>query len=173
MPLMLLPTLLAAAVAQPARANPLAPALTGQLECRLPNEEARTCRSIGSYKPLGGDRYSNTTLMLLAPQGPVTLEVTSEVSVKKDAICGMILRADLEKGQLKAGNHVLTPAEAAPVIEQIIQAVTPMLDKEACSTLVPSGNGMTVKSTLAGAPRADLDQPMKWIGPADGYKVAP
>lgn len=173
MPLMLAPILLAAAAAQPASANPLAPALAGQLACHFPNDQAKTCRSIGSYKPLGGDRYSNTSLVLLSPQGPVTLEVTSEASVRKDAVCATILRADLEKGQLKVADHVLTPAETAPVMEQIAQAMAPLFDKEVCSTFVPSDNGLTVKSTLAGTPRPDFDQPMKWVAPGDGYKVAP
>ena len=154
MPLMLVPILLAASAAQPTSANPLAPALAGQLECHFPNDQAKTCR-------------------LLAPQGPVTLEVTSDATVKKDTVCGIILRSDLDKGQLKVADHALTPAEAAPIIEQIAQAMAPMFDKEACSTFVPSGDGLTIKSSIAGTPRPELDQPMKWVAPAAGYKVAP
>jgi len=169
----LVPTLLAAAAAQPVSSNPLAPALAGQLECHFPNDQAKTCRALGWYKPLGRDRYSSTSLVLLSPQGPVTLEITSEATVKKDAVCGIVLRADLEKGQLKAADHVLTPAEAAPVIEQIAQAMAPLFDKEVCSTFAPSGSGLTVKPTIAGTPRPDLDQPVKWVAPTDGYKVAP
>jgi len=173
MPLMLVPILLAASAAQPTSANPLAPALAGQLECHFPNDQAKTCRSLASYKALGGDRYTSTTLILLAPQGPVTLEVTSDATVKKDTVCGIILRSDLDKGQLKVADHALTPAEAAPIIEQIAQAMAPMFDKEACSTFVPSGDGLTIKSSIAGTPRPELDQPMKWVAPAAGYKVAP
>lgn len=169
----LVPTLLAAAAAQPMSTNPIAPALAGQLECHFPNDQAKTCRSLGRYKSLGGDRYASTSLILLSPQGPVTLEITSEATVKKDAVCGMILRADLEKGQLKVADHVLTAAEAAPIIEQIAQAMAPMFDKEVCSTFTPSDNGLTIKPTLAGTPRPDLDQPVKWVAPTDGYKVAP
>jgi hypothetical protein len=172
MPLMLVPILFAAAAAQPA-ANPLAPALAGQMECHFPNDQAKTCRSIGTYKPVGGDRYSNNALVLLSPEGPVTLEVATEVTVKNGAVCGTVKREDLNKAQLKVGDHVLTAAEATQGMEQIAQAMAPLFDKEICSTFEPAGAIMMVKSTLGGTARPDLDQPMKWIAPADGYKVAP
>lgn len=171
--LVLVPTLLAAAAAQPASANPLAPALAGQLQCHYPNEQAKTCRTLVSYKSLGGDRYSSTDTILLSPQGPVTLDVTSELAVKDGAACGQIRREDLETGQVKVADRVLTPAEAQPIKDQIAQAMASFFDKQGCATYVASDKGLIEKVSLAGTPRPDLDQPVKWVAPGDGYKVAP
>jgi len=169
----LVPTLLAAAAAQPAGTNPLAPALAGQILCNHPNEQTKTCQSIVSYKSLGGDRYSSTDTILLSPQGPATLEVTSELTVKGGSACGLIRREDLDKGQIKVGDHVLTPAEAQPIKDQVAQAMAPFFDKQGCVTYVASDKGLTEKASLDGTPRPDLDQPVKWVAPTDGYKLVP
>jgi hypothetical protein len=171
--MMLVPTLLAAAAVQPASANPLAPALAGQLQCNHPNEQAKTCRSIASYKSLGGGRYSSTDTLPLSPDGRATLEVTSELTVKDSSVCGQIRREDLDKGQIKVADRALTPAEAQPIKDQVAQAMTPFFGKQACVTFVASDKGLVEKTSLDGTPRPDLDQPVKWVTPTDGYTLAP
>lgn len=170
--LMIVPTLLVAAAA-PAPANPIQPALSGQLECHVPNEQAKTCQSLGSYTPIAGNRYSNRTLVLLAPEGPVTMEVTSEVEVRDGAVCGPLRIEDLNAGHLIVAGRTLDQADAAPIKAKLAEAMGSMMGKEVCSKLEPSGTGFTVKSSIDGAYRADFDRPMRWVKPDDGYKVAP
>src|SRR4051812_34677615 len=43
-----------------APADPLAPAASGQLQCYRPDDRMRTCQSIATYEPIGGNRYSET-----------------------------------------------------------------------------------------------------------------
>ena len=170
--LMIVPTMLAAAAA-PAPANPIQPALSGQLECHVPNDQAKTCQSLAGYTRIAGNRYSNRAQVLLAPQGPVTLEVTSEVEVKDGAICGPLRLEDLNAGHVIVAGRTLSDAEAAPVKTQLAQAMGPMIGKQICSKLEPSGNGFTVKSSIDRTYRSDLDRPMHWVKPDEGYKVAP
>ena len=170
--LMIVPTLLATAAA-PAPVNPIQPGLSGQLECHVPNDQAKTCQSLGSYAPIAGNRYNNKTVVLLAPEGPVMLEVTSEVEVKNGAVCGPLRIEDLNAGHLIVAGRTLADAEAAPIKTQIAQGMGAMMGKQVCSKLEPSANGFTVKTSIDGAYRAELDRPMRWVKPDEGYKVAP
>jgi hypothetical protein len=172
--LLIVPALFAAAAAPAATINPIAPALAGKLECHLPDERTKTCRSIGSYKPLGANRYTNITLGLLSPQEPVTLEVTSEVQIKNGAVCGRLLDQDLAKATLNLGGKTLDEADAAPTKAQIARAMEPLLNKEICTRYVPSSSGRLVtKVSVDGTARPDFGQAVKWVAPGDGYKVTP
>ena len=172
--LWIVPSLFAAAAAPATAINPIEPALAGKLECHFPDEQTKTCRSIGSYKPLGNNRYSNTTLGLLSPQEPVTLEVTSEVEIKNGAVCGRLLGEDLAKAKLNMAGKTLDQAEAAPGKAQIAQAMGPLMNKEICTRYEPSpSGGLVAKMSVDGTARPDFDQPVKWVAPADGYKVTP
>jgi hypothetical protein len=90
----LLGLVILAATAAPdaAIANPLAPGLAGRLECSKPDEQKKTCRSIASYQRVG-DGYSNSAIILISPNGPVTMEITAPVTVKGYAYCG-VMRAE-------------------------------------------------------------------------------
>ncbi|WP_116091555.1 hypothetical protein [Sphingomonas crusticola] len=154
-------------------ANPIAPALAGQVECQRPNEQAKTCRSMATYRPLGGARYSNSALILLSPQGPVTLRVTSDVEVKHGAVCGLLRREDLDKGTLMVGDHVLGAKEAAPGLGQVAQAMASLLGKEICTTYESTASGLVGRLAVDGVARPEFDVPVKLVGPGDGYKVAP
>ena len=171
--LWIVPGLFAATAAPAIATNPIEPALSGKLECHFPDEQTKTCRSLSSYKPLGDNRYSSTTLGLLSPQEPVTLEITSEVQIKNGAVCGRLLDEDLAKAKLNVAGKTLDQTEAAPGKAQIAQAMAPLMNKEICARYEPSpSGGLVAKASVDGTAQPNFDQPVKWVAPGDGYKVA-
>src|SRR3569623_1214626 len=84
---LLLVILVASAAPAPA-ANPLEPALSGQLQCYEPDEKNKTCRALGSYKLVSDTHYINTAVFLLDGAGPVTVEITTSVDVRDGELCG-------------------------------------------------------------------------------------
>jgi hypothetical protein len=170
----LLGLVILAAIAAPdaAVANPLAPALAGQLECTKPDAQKKTCRSLTSYRRNGAG-YSNTAVILISPNGPVTIEITAPVTVKGDAACGTMRSADIDGATIRIGGRVLDAAEAAPIRTAIIGAMTPMIGKEICVSYQSTPAGLIEQATIDGVREPKGDQPVKWVAPGEGYEVAP
>ncbi len=165
--------LAATAAPDAAFANPLAPALAGQLECTRPDAQKKTCRSLTSYRRSGAG-YSNTAILLISPNGPVTIEITAPVTVKGDAVCGTMRTADIDGATIRVAGRVLDAAEAAPIRAAITGAMAPLVGKEICQTYQAApGGGLMEKGTIDGVYEPKGDEPVAWVAPGDGYSVAP
>lgn len=172
---MLLLTMLIAATAAgstaPFSANPLANAEKSLLQCYRPNVQDKTCQSIASYRRTGPGTYDNKALVPVS--GDVTLETHTPVVIKGEAVCGSVRREDILQGTLRAGNQIIPAEKAKPILDRIAQAMAPLFDKEICTTYEKAGADFTAKASIDGHYSPDLDQTVKWIGPAEGYTVKP
>jgi hypothetical protein len=170
----LLGLVILAATAAPdvAVANPLAPGLAGQLECARPDEQKKTCRSLTSYQR-SGTGYSNTALILVSPDGPVTIEITAPVTVKGDAVCGVVRAADLDTAKIRRAGRLLDATDAAPLRTAMLGAMASMMGKEICETYQAMPDGLIQRATIDGVREPKGDEPVKWVAPGDGYSVAP
>ncbi len=164
-----------AATGVPAQAlmDPLAPARAGQLQCHQPDEARKTCRSIASYREVGEGRYSNTAIVLIAGEGPTTLETTTSVHVVDGAICGPVHAADIRKGKLSVAGRDADSAQASSTLEQVASSFAAMAGKEICTSYEPTAGGLIAKVKLGGTYVAAWDQHVIWVNPADGYRVSP
>src|SRR3569833_2310195 len=164
--------LAAAAAPDVAVANPLAPALAGQLDCARPDEQKRTCRSLTSFQR-SGTGYSNTALILKSPDGPVTIEITAPGTVKGDAVCGVVRAADFDTAKIRKAGRMLDVTEAAPLRTALLGAMTPMMGKEICQTYQTTPDGLVERATIDGVPEPKGYEPIKWVAPVDVYSIAP
>ena len=153
-------------------ANPLAPALAGQLECAKPDEQKKTCRSLTSYQRTDTG-YTNNALILISAKGPVTVEITAPVTVKGNAVCGIVRAADLDAARIRNAGRLLDATEAAPVHATILGGMAPVMGKEICQTYQATPGGLVQKSSVDGVYEPRADEPVKWVAPGDGYSVAP
>ena len=164
MPLIILATLLAVTPA------PLAKAEAGFMQCYQPDQTAKTCQSIASYKPNGDGTWVNTAVVALSPRQPITLETTTPVHLNAEgAICGQIRRDDVMKGKLAYAGQQLPDDKAAPILARIADGMAPMMGKEICTTYLADGAGMIAKVTIDGQSAPMPDQKVIWIRPEDGY----
>lgn len=153
--------------------NPLAPAMAGQLECTRPDDQKKTCRSIASYRLVEGSTYSNTATILISPDGPVTFEGTSPVTVKAGAVCGTMKPEDVASGKLRVAGTLLDDAQASPALARMVTALSGIMNKEICVIYQPSPEGLLEKATIEGVYQANQDQVVEWVQPDAGYVVAP
>jgi hypothetical protein len=153
-------------------ADPLAPGLAGQLECTQPDAQKKTCRSLTSYQRVGTG-YSNSAIILISPNGPVTVEITAAVTVKGNAVCGVPRVADLDAAKIRNAGRLLDATEAAPVRAAILAGLAPVIDKEICQTYQATPAGLVQKSAVNGVYEPRADEPVAWVAPGDGYSVAP
>lgn len=153
--------------------NPLQEARNGSVQCYQPDDQQRTCRSIASYVPTGETTYANKAVVLLSPNGPVILETITPVTIRAGAVCGFIRAEDVRAGKLHVAGRLLTDAEAAPMLGQVVQSMSGIMGQEICTSYVQTADGLTAKATMNGVYQAGADQRVKWVQPADGYSVTP
>lgn len=153
--------------------DPLAKAEQGYLQCYEPNEVTKTCRSLASYKRNADGTWDNTAIVLLAPNQPITLETVTPVSIKDGAVCGFIRREDVLKGKLRFSGQLVPDDKAASALASIAESMTPLMNKEICTSYVASQTDLTAKAKIAGETMSVPDQRVKWVPTLGGYSVAP
>lgn len=163
-----IPLLAAAALAQ----EPLLPVQYGQVQCYSPDAATRTCNSIAKYTP-DGSGFTNTATILLSSRPAVTMTTSTRVQVRDGAVCGTLRDEDIQAAKVKVEGRELSAEEASLVVSAVADAVNDYVGQEICTTYVAAGDGLTAKASVQGTPRPDLDQPVIWVSPSDGYKVAP
>ena len=171
---MLFSVFVAAAVGVPSAAsprNPLAMAERGRLQCYRPDVQRKTCQSIASYRRTGPGSYDNKALIPLSPNA--TLETHTPVVIKAGAICGFARGQDVLAGTLRVDGSVVEPDKAKPTLQRVAQAMALIAGKEICTKYELSRSGFTAKISIGGTYRADQDETVKWISPAEGYTVTP
>ena len=147
-------------------ANPLAKAEAGFVQCYQPNQAAKTCQSIASYKRNGDGTWAQKTIVPLAPGQPVTLEALSSVRINETGtVCGQSRKDSAVKIDQSASS-TLTYAEFQTNFARITDA---LIGKEICTTYLADGAGMIAKATIDGQPAPMPDQKVIWIKPEDGY----
>jgi hypothetical protein len=169
---MMMATMLALAMAG-APDDPLAPARDGRLQCYAPNVAKRTCMAIAGYVRRPDGTYLNRADVLIAPEQNLSMVTETVVTVRGDAVCGPISRADLLAGKVFIGGAAVPGAQADGILAQVAQAYETlgMLDKESCTVYTPDGDHLRADATIDGVAHPELTLPVIWIGPNDGYTL--
>jgi hypothetical protein len=164
---------LAAAMAGQTGPDPLAPARAGQLQCHSPNIEKKTCVAIAGYALQADGSYLNTANVLIEPKQVVAIEAVSVIWVKGAAVCGPVSRADILGSKVTIGGAPVPAEKAARILEIVAASFESegMLGKEICTTYKPDHNQLSAEATVDGVARPDLNQPVIWVRPEDGYTL--
>ncbi|MBO9499875.1 MAG: hypothetical protein J7496_17245 [Novosphingobium sp.] len=153
--------------------DPLSKADEGLAQCYEPNDAAKTCQSLATYRRNNDGSWDNTALVLLAPDEPLTLETVTTVYEKNGAVCGYIRKDDIAKGKLRDAGQLIPHQKAAPMLSKIAAGMAPLMNKEICTEYVQSGDDWIAKVKVDGGTATTPDQHIKWVLPSDGYAVAP
>ena len=153
--------------------DPLAPASGGRMQCYNPDTIKHTCASLAEFADNGDGTWSNISSVLINSAPPVVLKTITPVTVKDSAICGQIRPEDITAGTLTVSGAVLSPADAEPILANIGQAMIKLYGHEICTRFYANGIDYTAKVTMDGEPNGMPDNEVLWVGPKDGYIVAP
>jgi len=171
--LIVLALMMPAFSAQAADLGPLAPAAEGKVQCFQPNEVAKTCQSIGSYRisPTGEIENTATIMISTGPQVVMTTHAPAVIKAGKD--CGVLKPAHLDAATFMVEGQPATASQTAALRTQMKGALRTPLGHEVCSAYAPNGAALMATSTFDGLARPDLDQKVMWVSPSEGYRVAP
>jgi hypothetical protein len=151
----------------------LAPAREGQLHCYVPNVERKTCQSLAGYS-FDGDSVSSSGSVMIMPQPLIVMSMTSSATMRDGALCGPLTQGDLDSANFTIEGVAATPEEAANMRAALGQQLAPLMNRDLCTRFAPApGGGQVAESTLDGTPRPEMNQPVIWVRPEDGYSVGP
>lgn len=153
--------------------DPLAPAFEGKVQCYQPDAARKTCASIGAYEKDADGTIQNTATVLLRPEPRIVVRSRAPVVVKNGAICGVITERDLQAAAFSIDGEPADAANAEALRRAVRPGYAPLLNREVCTAYVPKDQEMTGQVSIDGKRRPALDQRVRWVSPAEGFRVAP
>lgn len=155
--------------------DPLAPARKGHVLCYEPDAARQTCYGTASYRWLGDGTVISDILVAASAVPPIVVHSSARVFVQDGAECTRLvpaadqITAIYEAGERLGGSDF---ESFRRILGSIIdQANGP--GRELCFAYEPLANGdFKSVARVDGVARPDLEGIVRWIRPADGWRVA-
>jgi hypothetical protein len=93
--------------------------------------------------------------------------------VRDNAVCGPLTLEDVNRAQFTISGRAASDAETQQIRAAVAQQLAPLINVEACVGVRSVDRALRAETALNGVLRPDLSQPMSWVRPEDGYRVAP
>lgn len=155
-------------------AEQMAPAKKGLLQCQSPIGSTKTCDSISRVTQVSSGSYRFENEILIDADGPVILLERAIATVQGNKLCETVRLAEIDKFAIFINGKPATSAERARYRANIKEKFAPIAGRTICTSVVPDEDGLqTVEASISGQRLPILDYTMKWVGPNDGWKVAP
>jgi hypothetical protein len=141
--------------------------------CSNPDEATKTCSMIASYTLAENGVLTETAELLISPNQPITLEMSSTVKVDGAVNCGALTLPEMQKGRLRLSGTLLPADRNEAALRGILEKLTPMVGRKTCEELrIESGQLFKYGQV----DRIDLKlpgKPVKWVARDEGFRVAP
>ena len=155
--------------------DPLAPARTGHVLCYEPDAARQTCYGTASYRWLGDGTVISDIVVAASAVPAIFVHSSAPVFVRGEAECTRLvpsagqITAIYEEGERLGGSD----------FESFRRILGSSIDhgngpgRELCFTYEPLADG-DFRSTarIDGVARPDLGGTVRWVRPADGWRVA-
>lgn len=151
-------------------ADPLAPARDGRLQCHEPDTARKTCAALAGYSFAADGTITNHAEIMLNPSPLIVMRDEQPVVVRDGEVCGPF--GDFADAVFTLDGQPADPSLATMIRGQVAAAFA-ALGTEGCTRYLPQGDGWLAEVIIDGHPRPDLNQPVIWVSPSDGYTVAP
>ena len=170
---MLLFSLLAAASLAAGDDDVLANVQAGLMICSNPDEASKTCSTISRYELQSDGSLLETSEILFAPAQAISLEVKAHINLKGGAICGAMLKSDLDDGVVKLNGAPIPEDRNKAVLAKLDQQFAPLFGRQTCEMLRVENGQLLKFGQMDGVDTPLPPKPVRWISATDGFKVAP
>ena len=145
----------------------------GKRLCVNPDVSTKTCSSVLSYKSGPDGSLIETGEVLIVPAQGITLEMTSLVKEEGGALCGAVQLTDMQKAIVRVKGAHLPAERHAAVLASIVERMAPLAGKKACEVLRMQDGQLMKFGQLDQVDLKLPGKPVKWVDPAEGFRVAP
>ncbi len=154
-------------------AEPLAPAVTGMVQCHEPNAEKKTCVAISTFtsRPDGG--FTNVAETLLIPDPAIVMRTVVPVRIVSGAVCGRVEQATLDAATFTVNGAAMPDADAVQLRQMMAPSLAEIAGRELCTSYSQDGAAMVGQVKVDGVDKPEMVRRFRWVAPGDGYKVAP
>ena len=156
-----------------AEVDVLAQSKSGKVLCSNPDAATKRCSSITSFSAAADGSMIETTELLLTPDQPLTLTMSTGIQVAGESFCGAMALDDLRRGKVRLNGEPLPADRHALVLERLEASMGPLAGKKACDAIRLENDGLVKYGQVDGVDLKLPGKPVMWISPKDGYKVAP
>lgn len=169
---MIIFSMLAAASAYLSDSDILANIQGGRVICTNPDDASHTCSTISSYEVRADGSLLETSELLIAPAQGVTLTVKARITLKDGAVCGTMLKSDLDEGRVKVGGQPIPDDRNKLTLAKLEPVFASLYGKEACEVLKVEGDQLLKIGRLDGVEVPLPPKRVRWLPPESGFKVA-
>ncbi len=163
----------AVAAPAPSLPPPLTPAGQGQLQCYVPNVQAKTCQLLAAYQRNAAGVIQNQATVLLAQDPVITMTTSAPVEIKDGRVCGPVRPEDFAGASFTIAGAPADIRQTADLRQHVADGMKSVIGHEICVAYVRTGEAWVAKALLDGAPQADGDEAFIWVAPDAGWKVGP
>lgn len=156
--------------------DPLAPAHAGQVQCYDPLPAQKLCRAIGSYDFATDGTISNLAVTRIQDTPAIVMFARSPVVLKDDKECSASALKETDIEKIEVNGQPLDTATLAVARGQIVAALPDFMKtgEALCSAYTPHADGtMSATVDVGGVAHPELTATVRWVDPAEGWKVVP
>lgn len=150
--------------------DPLASARAGRLECVTPDLARRTCVGLVRYEFRANGDVAAHQEAALSPGSGLVMRASAMVQEQGGMVCVNV--DDFFDASFTIGGVAASASETDYLLDEIQKGLTG--DTYCGRRSAPRADGTILsESVVDGAREARLDETILWVGPADGWRVAP
>jgi hypothetical protein len=166
--------LVLAAASAPARpANPIAPALAGQLACTVPNATKKTCGALVGFTWRNDGSVEARAEVMLGVDPAFSFRGRSVGRVRPRAFCQIVVSEHIEAVEFLVDGAKASRRVTEQGHELMFHALSDFIGREVCMSFVANGSSLRMVMTADGREVPQFTAPMIWVAPNDGYSVKP
>lgn len=141
--------------------------------CSNPDGATKTCSTIASYTLAPNGVVTETAELLISPNQPITLEMSTTVKIDGAVNCGALTLPEMQKGRLRLSGTLLPTDRNEAALRGILEKLAPMAGRETCEVLRFEAGQLFKYGQVE---RIDIKLPgkaVKWVARDEGFRVAP
>lgn len=156
----------------PKSSDPIEPARTGALACVRPDTINKHCNTLLRYV-FNDDRSSIIAHASVTMSDSVVMSTKFDVKIKARAVCSIGREEYVQSASFEISGRPATAKEAAEIRALLASNIRAGGPVEACMNFAPQPDGFLAETTVNGVRHPELDEPMIWVSPDEGYAVSP
>lgn len=155
----------------PGSNDPLALAREGSLLCFRPKTEKKECNTLLLYAfGKGGAVWVKADVTM---SKEVVMSSSFEATIKSGAVCSVGREEDLRTATFTIAGRLASADETQSMREYLVNKLQTRPRSEVCLKFNATAQGLIAEATIDGVRYPQMDQPITWVSPSDGYLAHP
>lgn len=168
---MILTLFLMLAAAQASDGDALAPARQGMLRCTAPDRAHKTCASLTRFTIHSDGGFEAEVTGMASRPAQISIRYVMPGTVENGALCFVHTGGALGEATFTKPGAKLAPSLQETLRAQMSAGMAALNGKKRCYRDRIVDGTLVSATTLDGLAHPELDRPVLWVSPEDGYRV--